>query len=70
MNMRWLSLFILVSLLLILGGVRHSSARPKAADPVQRAAESAVTDAARGSSASWQDAARQKPQWLIEIVAE
>ena len=69
MNKRWLSLFILVSLLLILGGVRHSSARPAAADPVQEAAESVIADAARGSHESWQDAARQRPQWMIEIAA-
>ena len=68
MNMRWLGLFILVSLLLILGGVRHSSARPTATDPVQHAAESSVTDAAQGTPASWLEAARQKPQWLIEIA--
>ena len=71
MNKRWLSLFILVALLLILGGVRHSSVRSEAAaDPVRRAAESSVTDATRGSRESWQNAAREKPQWLIEIAAQ
>ena len=70
MNMRWLGLFIMVSLLLILGGVRHTSARPPAADPVQRAAEAVIADAAQGPRESWQDAARKNPQWLIELVAE
>ena len=70
MNIKWLSLFILVSLLLILGGVRHSAARPAAEDPVQHAAESSVADAAQGPHESWQDAARQNPQWLIEIAAQ
>ena len=71
MNKRWLSLFILISLLLILGGVRHSSARQSAADdPVQRAAESVVADSAKGSPESWQEAARRNPQWLIQIAAE
>ena len=70
MNMRWLSLFILLSLLLILGGVRHTSA-PAATDddPVQRTAKTVVADSAKGSAESWQNAARQNPQWLIEIVA-
>ena len=71
MNKRWLSLFILISLLLILGGVRHSSARQSAVDdPVQRAAESVVADSAKGSPESWREAARQNPQWLIQIAAE
>ena len=70
MNKRWLSLFILVSLLLILGGVRHSSVRTEAAtDPVHQAAESSVADATQGSPESWRDAARENPQWLIEIAA-
>ena len=70
MSKRWLSLFILVSLLLVLGGVRRSSAAPTADDPVQRAAESVIADAVRGTPESWRDAARQNPQWMIQIAAQ
>ena len=70
MNKNWLTLFILVSLLLILGGVRHSSPRPAAADPVQRAAESIIVDSANGTPESWRDAANQKPRWMIQIAVQ
>ena len=70
MNKGWLSLFILISLMLVLGGVRHSPNGAKAADdPVSKCAAGTVAESVKGTPASWQNAAEKNPQWLLEIAA-
>ena len=66
----WLVVFLLCSLILLLGGMRHPvhPAEADAAEPVVRDAEAAVSQTV-GSSAEWKNAARQKPLWILQIEA-
>ena len=67
----WLIVFLLGSLILLLGGM-HRPEQPladaNAADPVVRNAESAVSQAA-GSADAWKKAADDNPTWLLQIEA-
>ena len=66
----WLVVFLLCSLILLLGGMRHPAhpAEANAAEPVVRDAEAAVSQTV-GSPAEWQKAARRKPLWILQIEA-
>ncbi len=64
----WLIIFLLFSLILLLGGM-HRPARSvdaNAADPVVKCAEQLVSKAA-SAPGEWQKAARENPQWILEI---
>ena len=65
----WLVVFLLCSLILLLGGTPRPKHAADADDPVLRSAEATVSQAARGSAAEWQRAARENPLWILEIEA-
>lgn len=64
----WLIIFLLVSLILLLGGVRRPGHHDGAADdPLVRSAEAVVSRAALGSQEEWRGVARTNPQWILRI---
>lgn len=66
----WLIIFLLCSLILMVGGM-HRPTRPADADlsdPVVQSAEQVVSKAA-SAAGEWQKAARENPQWILEIEA-
>ena len=66
----WLIIFLLGSLILLMGGMhRPDAVDANPADPVLRDAETAVSQAGDGKSAEWEKAARQNPQWILQIEA-
>ena len=66
----WLIVLLLGSLILLLGGMRRPE-RPAdaAADPAVRNAETVVSQNVSGSGGEWQKAARENPQWILQIEA-
>lgn len=66
----WLIIFLLCSLILLLGGMHRPTRTADAdtADPVVQSAEQLVAKAAV-STDEWKHAARENPQWILEIEA-
>ena len=66
----WLVIFLLCSLILLLGGMRRPEhpAAADAAEPLVRNAEAAVSQAA-GSAEAWKKTARENPLWILQIEA-
>ena len=64
----WLVIFLLGSLILLVGGVHRPDAEAKPADPVVQSAESMVSQAV-GSADEWRNAARANPLWILQIEA-
>ena len=67
----WLIVFLLGSLILLLGGM-HRPEQPTEArsdDPVVLNAESTVSQAANGSPETWKKAANDNPTWILQIEA-
>ena len=66
----WLIIFLLGSLILLLGGMHHTE-RPADADddPMVKDAQCAVANAVGGSPEEWRKAARNNPQWILQIEA-
>lgn len=66
----WLIIFLLCSLILLLGGMRRPARTPAedAAEPAVRNAEAAVSQVA-GSTGEWKKAARENPLWILQIEA-
>ena len=67
----WLIVLLLGSLILLLGGMRRPErpADATAADPAVRNAETVVSQNVSGSDGEWQRAARENPQWILQIEA-
>ena len=67
----WLIIFLLGSLILLLGGM-HRPERPadaKSDDPLVQNAESTVSQAVNGPPQAWKKAANDNPTWLLQIEA-
>ncbi len=67
----WLVIFLLGSLILLLGGM-HKPERPAgndSADPMVEHAETAVSHAVDGPQSEWRKAARGNPQWILQLEA-
>lgn len=64
----WLIIFLLGSLILLLGGMHHAE-RPDDVgdDPMVKDAQCAVANAVGGSQEEWKKAARDNPQWILQI---
>ena len=64
----WLIIFLLGSLILLLGGMFHPE-RPADADddPMVKEAQCAVANAVGGSREEWRKAAHGNPQWILQI---
>ena len=66
----WLIVLLLGSLILLLGGMRRPERPADAtADPAVRNAEAVVSQNVSGSGGEWQKAARENPQWILQIEA-
>ena len=67
----WLIIFLLGSLILLLGGMHHPEhpADADSADPVVRNAQTVVSQAVDGSQEEWHRAARRNPQWILQLEA-
>ena len=67
----WLIVFLLGSLILLLGGMRRPErpADAAAADPVVRNAEAVVSQTVSDKPEAWRETARKDPQWLLQIEA-
>ena len=64
----WLIIFLLVSLILLLGGVRRPGRHEGTLDdPLIKSAEAVVSRAALGPSEEWRKAARTNPHWILRI---
>ena len=66
----WLVIFLLGSLILLVGGVHRPehSAENDTDDPAVRSAQDIVSQAA-GPAESWRNAARKDPLWILQIEA-
>lgn len=67
----WFIVFLLGSLILLMGGT-HRPERAAAEDPVVRSAASIVSQAVGGTSEEWRQAAAEAPVLILqaEAVAE
>ena len=63
-----LIIFLLGSLILLVGGVHRPERSTRPDDPAVRCAESLVSQAA-GSTEEWRQVARDNPLWILEIEA-
>ncbi len=65
-----LTLLLLVSLLLLLGGMRRPEQKQCGqTDPIRLGAESLVADAMKGDPGAWREVANRNPLWLLKINA-
>ena len=64
----WLVIFLLGSLILLVGGVHRPENSAPTDDPAVRCAESLVSQSA-GSPEEWRQVARDNPLWILQIEA-
>lgn len=66
-----LTILLLIALMLMLGGVRRSTAPEQhRADPVRLGAETLAAVPGKGDAAEWTAAARKNPVWFLRINSE
>ena len=66
----WLVIFLLGSLILLLGGMRKPE-RPRSDsdDPVTKHAQIVAAHAVDGTREEWRQIARGNPQWILQLEA-
>ena len=64
----WLIIFLLGSLILLMGGMhRPDAVEADPADPVTLNAKTAVSQVVGSDSGAWKKAVRENPTWILQI---